>query len=397
MSWKDNLQPGKFRNAPFLFGSTDAELGRRVQLHEYPGRDLPFAEDLGRKARRWSLELYVLGRDYMAARDALIAALEQPGPGALVHPYLGSLQVVVIEARGPRESTREGGLARFSVTFAEAGDNLYPSGVANSSQNVSDKAQLSNAQIRADFSYRFSISERPDYVATAAEQLISRAMATISQVSNAFPAVPAEAVKFVRGLGQASGGIAGLIRQPADLAAAIGGLVIDLARLPERPKNAINAYRVLGQFGQAEAVVPRNTPTRRQQSDNQAAVLALVHQSALVAAAEVASGLDYDSYQEAIGLRDELADRLDEEMSTASDPVFFALQDLRAALVRDLSGRPELARLVRYTPAATLPALVVAYQLYGDAGREAEIVSRNRLRHPGFVPGGQALEVLTDA
>mgnify|MGYP000977712715 CR=1 FL=1 len=39
-------------------------------------------------------------------------------------------------------------------------------------------------------------------------------------------------------------------------------------------------------------------------------------------------------------------------------------------------------------PPASVPALVAAHRLYGDAGRDAEIVGRNRIRHPGRVPGG---------
>jgi len=39
----------------------------------------------------------------------------------------------------------------------------------------------------------------------------------------------------------------------------------------------------------------------------------------------------------------------------------------------------------------------VAHRLYGDALAADGIVARNRIRHPGFVTGGQALEVLTDA
>jgi prophage DNA circulation protein len=39
---------------------------------------------------------------------------------------------------------------------------------------------------------------------------------------------------------------------------------------------------------------------------------------------------------------------------------------------------------------------VVAHQLYGDATKADEIIARNRnVRHPGFVRGGQALEVLS--
>ncbi|PTS90230.1 hypothetical protein DBR17_01670, partial [Sphingomonas sp. HMWF008] len=52
-----------------------------------------------------------------------------------------------------------------------------------------------------------------------------------------------------------------------------------------------------------------------------------------------------------------------------------------------------------YTPATTEPALVIAARLYADPAqaeiRAAEIVARNRVVHPGFVPGGVALQVLT--
>ena len=95
-------------------------------------------------------------------------------------------------------------------------------------------------------------------------------------------------------------------------------------------------------------------------------------------------------------MRDELSDRLELEAETADDSVYTALVDLRAATVRDLTARgASLAGLRTVTPAATLPALVLAHRLYGDAARADELTLRNRLRHPGFVVGGSALEVLS--
>ena len=81
-----------------------------------------------------------------------------------------------------------------------------------------------------------------------------------------------------------------------------------------------------------------------------------------------------------------------------SDDVYSALAGLRAATVKDITVRgADRARLVSYTPIDSLPAVVIAYQLYDDASRDDEIVVRNRVRHPGFVPGGAPLEVLSDA
>src|SRR6185437_9361631 len=125
MSWRDNLRPGSFRGVAFLIDTgVSTQIGRRGQLHEYPLRDLPWAEDLGRRARRFAVNCLVIGSDYMTARDQLIAALEARGPGTLVHPYYGTMRVSVVDAVEVREDTKDGGVARFRIPFAEAGDKV---------------------------------------------------------------------------------------------------------------------------------------------------------------------------------------------------------------------------------------------------------------------------------
>ncbi len=57
----------------------------------------------------------------------------------------------------------------------------------------------------------------------------------------------------------------------------------------------------------------------------------------------------------------------------------------------------DLPRLLRYVPPATVPSLVLAHRLYGDVALEADLVARNRVARPGFMLGGQALEVLSAA
>ena len=69
-------------------------------------------------------------------RDALIEALEAYGPGELIHPKYGMLNVVVVGRVSIRESHSEGGIARFAITFAEAGENTFPQ-AATSTQDGS--------------------------------------------------------------------------------------------------------------------------------------------------------------------------------------------------------------------------------------------------------------------
>jgi len=85
--------------------------------------------------------------------------------------------------------------------------------------------------------------------------------------------------------------------------------------------------------------------------------------------------------------RDAISDALWSVAGDSQPEHFGALSGVRLALDRHLT---EVARsgigLRTYAPIETVSALVLAHALYGDALRSGEIVTRNRVRHPGFVP-----------
>ena len=407
MTWKDRILAGSFRGVPFAVESSDGELGRRIALHEYPQRDKPYPEDMGKKAGPISLEFFVHGADYMTFRDRMNDALNQSGSGLLVHPYRGQMTVTVLDARGPRETTREGGMARYSVTFIESGEPLFPSVVGDNGDQMRTAADIAAEQIKREFSVAtpgeqvpaFDVTG-PAWVAEESVSLLDEIGATIRTIQESIPQLPESVTGFVADLQGLATDVETLIRTPADLAGQIYGLIADLALLPDRPLRALAAYRQLWDVLTDNPAVSATTPSRTKQADNQAALTNLVQRAAVVEAARAVAigGGDFASYDEAISARDELAEQLDLQMESAGDPVYAALADLRAGLVRYVAANAgNLARINSYTPPQTMPALVIAHRLYGDATREAEIVARNNFRHPGFVSGGVAIEVLADA
>ena len=52
IAWRSKWMPAKFRNARFHVESAVRESGRRIVSHEFPKRDVPYAEDMGRRAAR---------------------------------------------------------------------------------------------------------------------------------------------------------------------------------------------------------------------------------------------------------------------------------------------------------------------------------------------------------
>ncbi len=118
---------GSFRGARFRLDSYSTEIGRRADVREYPLRNVPQADDLGRKARRFSFTAYIVGADWERGRDDLLNACEADGPGTLVHPFHG--EHLVICERCVVSESRAGGerYCAFELGFVEAGSFETPS------------------------------------------------------------------------------------------------------------------------------------------------------------------------------------------------------------------------------------------------------------------------------
>lgn len=119
-----------------------------METHEYPNRDKPYTEDLGKVTFRPSITAYVVGDDCFDQRDRLIDALNKPGPGTLVHPTYGELKVCVDGEVRVSTSKSEGRIVRFDLKFVEAGELSYPtSGVRECLQWMIDDGVVSRIDL----------------------------------------------------------------------------------------------------------------------------------------------------------------------------------------------------------------------------------------------------------
>lgn len=379
---------GSFRGARFVVPSSEAVFGRRTEVHEYPQRDTPWVEDLGRKARQFSVEVFVDGRlgEYLAMRDTLIAAIEEPGPGTLIHPWHGTMTVTLAEPASVRESTREGGRATFRLVFVEGGELRYPSSGNDTAWAVDEKADSALATSKEAFNESFDTDGLPGW--------------SLTEVADDLYTTLADLEDMVAGV---AGPIAAEIRSPANMATAIIGSVQRLANTATEPLRALSLYKRLFDAGDDCPARQATTLVRQQQATSTAALQRLTRQTAVIEACRSSSQADYLTRSEALATAALLQDSLDALMEAVdpvsgepiSDTVYQQLAALRAGVALDLRSRgARLPDLTTYTPPATLPALVVAHLIYGDAARADEIVDRNRISHPGFVPGGDPLEIV---
>ena len=414
--WKKQLSPASFRGVPFSVKSVQTSVGRRVVVHKYPQRKGSYPEDMGPEDDAFTIEAFIVGPDYFKARDALIGALKQPGAGLLVHPYYGRKTVTLVAPARISERTDEGGIARFSLDFVEAGENTEPTARPDTRGAVDRCANAANDSAITDFAAQFSVANVAGFVESSAMDMAREAMSTLDMARRSL--VPD--VSILSDYLAAANGVVGqlnkLIRSPAALAQNVLGIFGAFKALAKSPIYAFNSYKGLFSYGSNQSPVRPTTASRVRQASNQVALASLTRRGALIEAARTSSQVDFATYDEAVAVRETLAQALENEAAgivpapvgngspetmhiEVSDSLYQALVMLRAAVIRDITDRAVKApRLRPVVLPSTMPALVAAYKIYGDAGRADEIMARNPRagRHPGFLPGGRELEIIVD-
>jgi prophage DNA circulation protein len=159
--WRSQLMPAAFNGARFHCDTNARESGRRIVEHQFPKKDTPYAEDLGRSAREFTVRGYCIvfpfetgdplySLDYRRARDQLVRQLEAEGPGVLQLPTQPA-QLVVCPRYRMQEEQRFGGFCTFDMSFQEYGQDpslLAPS-VATAAAVATAADELRNQTARA--------------------------------------------------------------------------------------------------------------------------------------------------------------------------------------------------------------------------------------------------------
>jgi prophage DNA circulation protein len=150
--WRKDLRPASYKNALFHVEAGGFETGRRIVVHEFPKKEDPYSEDMGRRAVEWSVRAYCITyvrdtniplykRDYRKARDILIRALTQEGAGVLQLPTIPAMTVVCQRYRLTEEE-RLGGYCVFDISFVEAGFSPFATDIDSRSDLIEKHRQF---------------------------------------------------------------------------------------------------------------------------------------------------------------------------------------------------------------------------------------------------------------
>ena len=409
MSWRDRLQAGQFRDAPFHTEEAKGKLGRRVAVHEYPKKEDHYPEDMGKKAKPETLVLFVVGDDYDLARDKLFKALDKPGPGTLVHPYLGTLQIQVMDVDWVIRSGK-GGYCQFTVEYVRAGKRKYPTAASANTKAVERAADDAAAALKNQFEKTFSVNKAPDFVKQSAVSHLQKATDFLQKLNGSIVSKTQFLTDLSTQISGFSQQVQTLVLQPHRIASQVEAIVVSAIGGVNSVKVALNRYSVapLVSLNSDEPIVSATettttittvvTTSRQREQDNQAATAQLLSGLVTVETARKISteSAPFATVDEALTSRNTLLANIDTLIDNGSDDEYDALSNLQTAIVRRVEEiEPSLQRVNTIELQEPVPAVVLAHTLYGDASRADELIQRNRVTHPVFVPAGKTLEVLS--
>lgn len=425
-----------FRGVTFFVEASDISAGRRVVTHQYPQRDEPFSEDLGRAARVYIVSAFVLGDDCIEQAQALRDAIEKPGPGTLIHPEFGELQVIA-QPGGSMSFDQSRRRVRFYISFVEAGLNAFPE-AGQATQTASREAAdgLLESAIN-DFAETIQLDAVEDFVKDAlngdlldslgiisnseiasvlgfADRVSDLASSAIGLVSGS-PRAFATRLMGAMGLSGLATTVAGWQRVGSSLCSLAddlhgehdepvysGAVKSTAAKTIEQNRKAVYSLARAAVLVQAVGVstligtdvdssvatstlMPVTTSASGSTSDalaNAAAEDVLAYED------DTSDSSPTISWDEMEASLERIVGALETEMlETTSDDSFMSLRKAATAVSQDLSSRAQgVARLYDYNAGTQLPACVIAMELYGDAARAREIVVRNGVPHQLFCP-----------
>lgn len=407
MKYSKTLRKASYNGISFFVESSSLTFGRRQAVFEYPQKDEPFVEDLGRSLRSIDVKGFIVGQDYAARAKRLIEAFEKPSvdsetgqpKNVLVHPWLG--RILVTPTDQPTVSWDINlGKASFSMKFIEAGSLAYPMAVPDFSTRLMQLADELYKKIFGDFS--------PDGIIDFADQVVEQAYGCIgvlkdTQFARLFGMAEALADLAVAVKDDLTNG-ADVLRTDLLEAVGIAKFADDVRdwRAASRSTVSAAAEPKLSEHASEDETVPSGSTSddavlAAERSMEQGFRLAMLG-NALGASTLIGSAYDSNgdvsgvtvSADEVLAVRNGMLNALEREMMLTGDDdadLYLTLSDAYACVYRKLTEQADAlgSASVSYTPEAVMPSLVLAYDRYEDPSRDLEIVRRNDVPNPVFV------------
>ena len=450
MTWRNNLQEASFRGIPFYVDTSITGVGRRTEMHVYAlsetGRgtkyqDYVWAKDLGAEPDSFSIEGYIIqnslnGYDYFKERDELIKALKTKGEGKLIHPFFKEPMIVSLDGKATitEKLSSEGGIAKFVMNFVQFNKPIFSQldtdyiGAVDKSvlDTINDALDnftnlMNTAAVWLD-TLTTPITQTINKMQTAIAatkgvitSTISTATGVISNSLNLIDTVLDSPCALINTIKDAGDSVLGLVGMAGEIVT--GGIVGGCSGTTRGDETTLDGSSIPEQLGvsltqnyaaNADYEVSELDSVPESQTNNLDLVVVSTQTLMLANVIKMAIRVEYSSQEKMEETLTAITDSLDSLLERIGslgddidDPLLFqSVANMRSVFVESMYAKnTSLTKEVAHeVPSGVMSTLELAYNQYEDVDRASEIFERNRgvIKHPGFMPSGNEVNILNE-
>lgn len=339
-----------FKGIPFEVETSETEFGRRVAIHEYINKDLPYAEDMGRRYRKFTVSAFFLGSNHLRDAREFQGILEDEGAGELILPSRQVETVYCIESVRVDNTRSQKRITVFELTFIEAGEFQFPTSAFSSIFNLIDAVENTVREVVQDVLAP-----------------IQSFQSAIFRIQDAFL------------------GISGSISRIPSTLDQLWNFIGDSPNQNQVP-TSIYALLDISNFSSAGSSPTNGSLIAIQEYNNALQFDVAVRLVAALNSAALISELDFTNRLEAIVLRDQIDQALIQDIESLTIEQCNLVLEVRRAMYIDLTSRiATLPTFIRVSIGESCPSVVVAHKIFGDYKRHEELCEWNPTFHPLFM------------
>jgi prophage DNA circulation protein len=387
-----DLLEGSWRGIPLLIVGGNVSGGRKATAKAIYNSDLQDVADTGMQQRSYSVNGYIaatygppifpgdsgIKSEYRKQRKDILAALEEKGPGVLVHPFQGEVRDLVVLSYSLDETINETGIGKIAIQFARKTVNAVPKVKEAAEFDYSWSFDLwALLRLLAESLYSVALSVVGVFEA-ALDQLLS-VYETIQSVVDTVTSVAASINGFASAITEAVAKAASIITSPLAIISAIQNVFTSFNTIFSTLDEAFSALASGFTFGDDDDLTEKFTFGEIQIQKNTATLTTVMKTMFLTEAYTAATGMDLST----LAKIEEVEEILDAqhksivEGTQASPEIKEQMQLMREAFFEFLAGKKLTALKVTNEDISPTTPRVLAYRLYGDTKLKGELASLN--------------------
>lgn len=392
------LQIASYKGVEWLVSEAPTSGGKKTVTKRPLNSDRQFVEELGKVPRRFTLNGEVTARTnpdgsirvpYRVQRQRLVDAFESPGPGVLVHPFLGRIENLVAVSYTIRESAKSLGMASLEVTFEVDFGTSVPSLDESVVGSVTDASEAVLNAVELDIGDRFEVQAQQQGVFQDALERVQAAAQAYESAIRRVALVGEPVVDVLDDVAELEDEATAFALDPISLADRIVTLARDIDGSFDDPLLAYRTFVRLFGFGDDLERLIQNTRARVTRQRNRDSLNGGVQASALAGGYLAASQRDdYETTDDVAAVEAELEAQFQKLVASGLlvASTRRTLSELRVTTRRFFNEQRDVRPRVIEVQTGLVSARLLAFRFYGVTD-QAETLARLNDSADGLLEG----------